>query len=139
MMQAQSRAWTVALACSALWLLVAANHSFARTSANSPRHHKITRQKFSMPDGSQKLMADKTVFERRILFAHAERLDAILVQDLRRAEEAARQMMKRAKLIRNAMQMIIKDEQAMSRAQKTPSEGHGILERSQMILAAPRL
>ena len=120
-MQSQFRSWTVALACSALVLIVAPQ-SIAQTLSNGTAQQAMTKQQALMTDGSQKVMdaskkmqhavqilnekgdyakarqllaeANKTMTQGAKLIAYAERIDAALLQDVRRTEEAGRQMMK---------------------------------------------
>jgi HD superfamily phosphodiesterase len=118
MMQPQFKTWTVALACSALVLIVTP-HSIAQTSSKGTTQQEMAKQKTLMSDGSQKVMdaskkmreamrildtkrdyakakqllteADKTMAEGQKLIAEAENIDVTLLQDLRRNEDARRQ------------------------------------------------
>jgi hypothetical protein len=166
MMRAQSRVWTVALICSAL-MFITAPRSIAQTSSQSTMQQEMTKQETLMSDGSQKVVdaskkmqeamkiletgkdyakarqlmteADKTMKQGQELIASAEKIDATMLQELRRGEEAGREMMKGAKLMRNGMQMMMKDEQALSRATRLTREGHGMLERGQKVVMSRQL
>ncbi len=165
-MDAHSRAWAMAVACSALVLIIA-SVSIAQTSSRGAMQQEMTKQKSLMSDGSRKIMdaskkmqeamsiletkkdyskasqliieAYRTMVEGEKLTAYAERIDTALLQDLRQAEEAGRPMIKGAKLMRNGLRMITEDEQALSRARKITREAHGMSGRGKKIVTALQL
>jgi hypothetical protein len=165
-MEAQFKAWTVALACSALVLIVTPA-SIAQATSKGTMQEEITKQQNLMSEGSQKVTdasktlqeamriletkqdyakarqmiteADKTMADGEKLLTDAQRIDASLLQEIRKTGEAGRKMMQGARLIRNGITMMMKDERALSRAHKITREGQGLLERSQMIVTAPQL
>jgi hypothetical protein len=64
----------------------------------------------------------------------------MLPEEITRSAGAGRKIMHGAKLSRNAMLLLMmKDEKALSRAEKITREGHGMLERGQKIVMTPRL
>ncbi|MGO9119593.1 MAG: hypothetical protein ACLQPD_18535 [Desulfomonilaceae bacterium] len=75
--------------------------------------------------------ADKTMAVGEKELSEAQRVDVKLLQDIRRSEEAGRKMMIGAKLMRNGVTMLMKDEKAVSTAHKIAGEGQGILDRVQ--------
>jgi hypothetical protein len=165
-MQAKFNAWTVALACSALVLIVTLPIN-AQASSKVTLQEELTKQQNLLSDGSQKLtdaakdfqeamsilqtkrdyakarqmmtQADKTLADGEKLLSNAQRIDAKLLQEIKRTGEAGRKMMKGARLMRDGLTMAMKDEKALSRAHKITREGQGMLERGQKIVAAPQL
>jgi hypothetical protein len=164
-MEGQFKAWTTALACSALVLIVTPA-AIAQTSSKGNMQEEITKQQNLMSEGSQKVMdaskkfqeamriletrqdyakarqmiteADKTVADGEKLLTEAQRIDASLLQDIRRTGETGRKLMQGARLMRNGITMMMKDEKALSRAHRITREGQGMLERSQKIVMAPQ-
>jgi hypothetical protein len=165
-MEAQFKSWAVALACSTLVLMVTPA-AIAQASSKGTMQEEMTNQQNLMSEGSQKVTdaskklqeamrnletkqdyakarqmiteAGKTMMDGEKLLAHAQRIDARLLQDIKRTGEAGRKMMEGARLMRNGMTMMMKDEKALSRAHKITREGQGMLDRSQKIVTSAQL
>jgi hypothetical protein len=163
MMQAQFKAWVVALGCSALVIIVPAR-SIAQTSPKDPMQQEVMRQQTLMFDGSQKVMdasmkmqgamklleidrdhskskqiiaeAERTMADGEKMIADARKTEVKLTEDLTRTGSAGRRIMEGARLVRSGMLMVMKDEQALSGAQKIVKQGNTMLEQGQKIVAA---
>jgi len=163
MMPVQFKAWTVALACSAVVLMVAPQ-AIAQTSPKGTMQQQITKRQALMSEGSQKIMdaskklreamkimqeqkgyprarqmmthADKTMLQGERLLNGASKIDAMLLQDTRTSLEAERKMMKGARLMQNGMLTMMNDEKALSRAHRIVTEGHDLLKQGQNAVMA---
>ena len=165
MIPAQFKTWTVALACSAL-VLILAPHSIAQTSSKGSMQQEVTKQQALMSDGSQKVLgasrkcqeamrilepkrdhtkagqmtteANKRMADGEKQLIEVQKLDALLLEEIGGFGEPSQKMTHGTKLMRNGMPLM-KDEEALSSAQKITREGQGMLERGQKIVMTPRL
>ncbi|MGB6068844.1 MAG: hypothetical protein WBG50_28880 [Desulfomonilaceae bacterium] len=162
-MRTQFRIWTAGLACTAV-LLTVTPFAVAQAPAKGALQEEFTRQQNLAFEGSQKIAdasnklqdamrtvraehdysktrqmiseADKTMADGIKQLSDAQKLQTKLLQDIRRTGEAGGIMMQGARLMRKGMAMIMRDENALSTAQRITREGQSMLERGRMMVAA---
>jgi len=167
MMQALFRTWTVALVFSALVAFVAP-HSFAQTTSKGSKHQEVTWRQVLLCECSPEVLSqskippeangvlktqpdysnsEQTTTEAQTRMAHQEKqliwlpnLKPMLLEEMNSSAKAGRKILSGAKLIPDGMVLLMmKEEKALSRAEKITREGHGTLERGQKIVMTPRL
>ncbi len=164
MVQALLRTWIVVLTCSAL-VTIYAPHSVAQPLSKGSGLQAMTIQQAVVSDGPQNMLGALKRFQEAACFLKTQHdcakagqmaiearkemankvvalqnLADMLPEEITRSAGAGRKIMHGAKLSRNAMLLLMmKDEKALSRAEKITREGHGMLERGQKIVMTPRL
>lgn len=166
MMQAQFKPWTVVFTCIAVMSIVAA-HSLGRASSESSRKQELEKQQALTTDMSEKLLEasgrlrqgmlilttnhdyakDKEIKEESANTSHEGQkalargygIEFMLLEDIMITGEPFRRTMQSARLKRNEMLLIMKNEKALSSAQKFTMEGHDMLERGEKIIMEPQL